>query len=50
VILIVKPLTNFFLNHLIETDMKTKTLAINTMALRAGAIIALLMSAAVGML
>ena len=39
-----------FLNLLIETDMKTKTLAINTMALRAGAIIALLMSAAVGML
>jgi uncharacterized membrane protein len=38
------------LNLLIETDMKTKTLAINAMALRAGAIIALLMSAAVGML
>jgi hypothetical protein len=48
--LILHPKQTFFLNLLTEIDMKTKTLAINTMALRAGAIIALLISAAAGML
>jgi hypothetical protein len=49
--LIIAHLTNvFFLNLLIYTNMKTKALAINTMALRAGAILALLMCAAMGML